>query len=114
MPDYNWPPMEKRRVLGKATKRLDGAMKSTGRAKYASDFTQKDLLFGALVTSPHAHARVTSVDTSDAEKVPGVTAVRVIASPGTELMWAGQEVASVAANTRSEERRVGKECRYRW
>jgi xanthine dehydrogenase YagR molybdenum-binding subunit len=91
--------MEKRRVLGKATKRLDGAMKSTGHAKYASDFTQKDLLFGALVTSPHAHARVTSVDTSDAEKVPGVTAVRVIASPGTELMWAGQEVASVAANT---------------
>ena len=50
MPDYNWPPMEKRRVLGKATKRLDGAMKSTGRAKYASDFAQKDLLFGALVT----------------------------------------------------------------
>ena len=99
MPDYNWPPMEKRRVLGKATKRLDGAMKSTGRAKYASDFAQKDLLFGALVTSPHAHARVTSVDTSEAEKVPGVTAVRVIASPGTELMWAGQEVASVAANT---------------
>jgi hypothetical protein len=91
--------MEKRRVLGKATKRLDGAMKSTGRAKYASDFTQKDLLFGALVTSPHAHARVTSVDTSEAEKVPGVTAVRVIASAGTELMWAGQEVASVAANT---------------
>ncbi len=99
MPDYSWPPMEKRRVLGKPTKRLDGAMKSTGRAKYASDFTQKDLLFGALVTCPHAHARVTSVDTSEAEKIAGVTAVRVIASPGTELMWAGQEVASVAANT---------------
>ena len=99
MPDYSWPPMEKRRVLGKSTKRLDGAMKSTGRAKYASDFTQKDLLFGALVTCPHAHARVTTIDTSEAEKSPGVTAVRVIASPGTELMWAGQEVASVAANT---------------
>ena len=52
MPDYSWPPMEKRRVLGKPTKRLDGAMKSTGRAKYASDFTQKDLLFGALVIPP--------------------------------------------------------------
>ena len=99
MPDYSWPPMEKRRVLGKSTKRLDGAMKSTGRAKYASDFTQKDLLFGALVTCPHAHARVTTIDTSEAEKSPGVTAVRVIASPGTELMGAGQEVASVAANT---------------
>jgi len=91
--------MEKRRVIGKATKRLDGPMKSTGRAKYASDFTQKDLLQGALLTSPHAHARVTSIDTSEAEKLPGVTAVRVIASPGTELMWAGQEVASVAAET---------------
>jgi xanthine dehydrogenase YagR molybdenum-binding subunit len=91
--------MEKRRVIGKATKRLDGPMKSTGRAKYASDFTQKDLLQGALLTSPHAHARVTSIDTSEAEKLPGVTAVRVIASAGTELMWAGQEVASVAAET---------------
>ena len=37
MPDYNWPPMEKRKVIGKATTRLDGPMKSTGRAKYASD-----------------------------------------------------------------------------
>jgi xanthine dehydrogenase YagR molybdenum-binding subunit len=91
--------MEKRRVLGKATKRLDGPMKSTGRAKYSSDFTQKDLLYGALLTSPHAHAKVTSIDTSEAEKLPGVTAVRVIASPGAELMWAGQEVASVAAET---------------
>ncbi len=97
--NYSWPPMEKRRVLGKATKRVDGAMKSTGRAKYASDFTQKDLLHGALLTSPHAHAKVTSIDTSGAEKLPGVTAVRVIASAGTELMWAGQEVASVAAET---------------
>src|SRR5579864_2017335 len=98
-PNYSWPPMEKRRVLGKATKRLDGPMKSTGRAKYSSDFTQKDLLYGALLTSPHAHARVTSIDTSDAEKLAGVKAVRVIASPGTELMWQGQEVASVAAET---------------
>ena len=98
-PNYTWPPMEKRRVIGKATKRLDGPMKSTGRAKYASDFAQKDLLQGALLTSPHAHARVTSIDTSEAEKLPGVTAVRVIASPGTELMWAGQEVASVGAET---------------
>src|SRR5713101_3743354 len=99
MPDYSWPPEEKRKVIGKPTKRLDGGLKSSGRAKYSSDFNPKDLLFGALVTSPHAHARVTGIDTSEAEKLPGVTAVRVIASAGTELMWAGQEVASVAANT---------------
>jgi xanthine dehydrogenase YagR molybdenum-binding subunit len=99
MPDYSWPPEEKRKVIGKATKRLDGGLKSSGRAKYSSDFNQKDLLFGALLTSPHAHARVTSIDTGEAEKVQGVTAVRIIATPGTELMWTGQEVASVAATT---------------
>ncbi len=98
-PSYSWPPMDSRRVMGKPTKRLDGPMKSTGRAKYASDFTQKGMLFGALLTSPHAHARVTSIDTSEAEKVPGVTAVRTIASAGSELQWVGQEVASVAAET---------------
>jgi xanthine dehydrogenase YagR molybdenum-binding subunit len=97
--NYSWPPMEKRRVMGKPTKRLDGPMKSSGRAKYASDFNQKDLLFGALLTSPHAHARVTSIDTSEAEKMPGVTAVRAIAAAGAELQWVGQEVASVAAET---------------
>ncbi len=98
-PSYTWPPMDKRRVMGKATKRLDGPMKSSGRAKYASDYKQDGLLYGALLTSPHAHARVTSIDTSEAEKLQGVTAVRTIASAGTELMWQGQEVASVAAET---------------
>lgn len=99
MPDYNWPPMEKRKMIGKATKRLDGPMKSTGRAKYATDLNQKDLLHAALLTSPHAHARVVSVDTSAAEKIPGVTAVRVLSGPGTEIQWQGTEIAAVAATT---------------
>ena len=40
-PNYSWPPMDKRRVMGKPTKRLDGPMKSSGRAKYASDYKQE-------------------------------------------------------------------------
>lgn len=99
MPNYSWPPMERRRVIGKSTKRIDGHLKSSGRAKYASDFNRKDLLYGALVTSPHAHARVTSVDTSEAEKLKGVTAVRVISGPGTEVQWEGTEIAAVAASS---------------
>jgi xanthine dehydrogenase YagR molybdenum-binding subunit len=91
--------MEKRKMIGKATKRLDGPMKSTGRAKYATDLNQKDLLHAALLTSPHAHARVVSVDTSAAEKIPGVTAVRVLSGPGTEIQWQGTEIAAVAATT---------------
>ena len=68
-PDYSWPPMESRKVMGKPIKRLDGPAKSSGRAKYSSDINPKGLLFGAYITCPHAHARVTNVDTSAAEKI---------------------------------------------
>src|SRR6266436_548168 len=99
MPDYHWPPMDKRRVMGKPLSRLDGIAKSTGSAKYSTDLRPNGMLFGALLTSPHAHAKVTSIDTSAAEKFPGVTAVRVVAPAGTELQWAGAEIAFVAART---------------
>ena len=99
MPNYSWPPMDKRRVIGKRTSRLDGPAKSSGRAKYSSDQNLPQMLHGVLLTSPHAHAKVTNIDVSAAEKLPGVTAVRVIAKPGTEIQWAGTEVASLAATS---------------
>jgi xanthine dehydrogenase YagR molybdenum-binding subunit len=99
MPDYNWPPIEKRRVMGKRISRADGLAKSTGKAKYNSDINPKDLLFGVLLTCPHAHARVRNIDTSEAEKMPGVTAVRVINGAGKEIQWEGQEIAAVAATS---------------
>jgi xanthine dehydrogenase YagR molybdenum-binding subunit len=79
--------------------RLDGPEKSSGRAKYPSDLNPQGLLFGILLTSPHAHARIRSIDTSAAEKMKGVTAVRVISRAGTEIQWAGTEVAAVAATS---------------
>lgn len=99
MPDYNWPPMDKRRVMGQRISRLDGLAKSTGKAKYNSDINPPGLLFGVLLTSPYGHARITSIDTSEAEKLPGVTAVRVINGAGKELQWEGQEIAAVAATS---------------
>jgi xanthine dehydrogenase YagR molybdenum-binding subunit len=99
MPDYSWPPQEKRRLMGKRISRIDGAEKSSGRAKYASDTNKPGLLFGALVTSPHAHAKVVSVDVDEAKKLDGVTAIRVMAQPGTEIQWAGAEIAAVAATS---------------
>lgn len=101
MPNYSWPPMDKRRVIGKRTSRLDGPVKASGRAKYASDQNPQGLLHGLLLISPYAHAKVRSIDISAAEKLEGVTAVRVIAKPGTEIQWAGTEVASVAATSES-------------
>ncbi len=99
MPDYSWPPQDKRRLMGKDISRIDGGEKSSGRAKYTSDTNKDGLLFAALLTSPHAHAKVVSIDTSDAKSLPGVTAVRVMAQPGTEVQWAGAEIAAVAATS---------------
>src|SRR5438552_18398623 len=98
-PDYSWPPMETRKVIGKPFKRLDGQQKASGRAKYSSDLRMKDMLYAAYVLSPHAHAKVTSIDTSAAEKMKGVQAVHVIATAGTEVQWHGKEIAAVAATT---------------
>src|SRR5215472_11280615 len=98
-PDYSWPPMESRKIMGKPIKRLDGPQKASGRAKYGSDYNIKGMLFAAYLTCPHAHARVTSVDTSAAEKVPGVKAVHVWSGAGKEIQWQGTEVAAVAATT---------------
>ena len=99
MPDYNWPPMDQRRVIGKPTKRRDGLEKSTGKAKYSSDLKPPGMLFGALLTSPWAHARITSIDASAAEHMPGVTAVRVLTAAGKEVQWEGAEIAAVAAES---------------
>jgi xanthine dehydrogenase YagR molybdenum-binding subunit len=98
-PDYSWPSMDARKIIGKPYKRLDGPQKAAGRAKYTSDLKLKDMLYAAYLTCPHGHARVTSIDTSAAGKTTGVKAVLVIAEAGKELQWHGQEVAAVAATT---------------
>ncbi|GIV85297.1 MAG: hypothetical protein KatS3mg052_2304 [Candidatus Roseilinea sp.] len=49
--------------------------KVTGRAQYGADVILPGLLYGKVLRSPHAHARILSIDTSAAEKLPGVKAV---------------------------------------
>lgn len=98
-PDYSWPPKEKRRVIGKPTARIDGYAKSTGRAKYAYDIQRPGLLQGVVLTCPHAHARLTSIDTSAAEKSKGVLAVELMVKPGDEIQYAGFEIGGVAATS---------------
>ena len=99
MPEYSWPPMEKRKVIGTRVDRVDASVKLTGKAKYPFDVKFPGLLHAAMLTCPHAHARVKALDTRDAAISAGVTAVEVISKPGTEIQWAGCEVAAVAAET---------------
>lgn len=99
MPNYAWPEFEKRKLIGKRITRADGPAKSSGRAKYPSDLNPEGMLFATMIVCPHAHARVKSIDTSAAEKMKGFAAVRVISKPGTEIQWAGTEVALIAATS---------------
>jgi xanthine dehydrogenase molybdenum-binding subunit len=62
-------------VVGTRPIRHDGWDKVTGRAKYAADANFAGMLYGKFLRSPHAHARIKSIDYSKALAVPGVRAV---------------------------------------
>ncbi|HET9627944.1 MAG TPA: xanthine dehydrogenase family protein molybdopterin-binding subunit [Novosphingobium sp.] len=63
------------RVVGTRPVRPDGVDKVTGKAIYGPDFVAPGMLHGAILRSPHAHARIRSIDTSAAAALPGVKAV---------------------------------------
>jgi xanthine dehydrogenase YagR molybdenum-binding subunit len=97
MPDYKWPEVDQRTLIGKRITRVDSPFKVSGRAKYTYDTKRPDMLFGKMVRSPYAHCKVVSIDTSAAEKMPGVKAVHIVQGAGSEIFWAGDEIVAVAA-----------------
>lgn len=112
------------KVVGTRPDRPDGLEKVTGRARYGADMTMPGMLWGLVLRSPHAHARIRSIDTSKALALPGVksvvtgddfddrdddlrdTLVNVMAR-GTAL-YDGHAVAAVAATSRSVARQALK------
>jgi len=99
MPEYGWPDKSKRKLIGTRQSRVDGPVKVSGRAKYTFDLNRPGMLFAELVRSPYPHCRIKDIDTSAAEKMPGVRAVHIIQKPGTEIQWAGDEIVAIAADT---------------
>jgi len=106
------------KVIGTRPIRHDGTDKVTGRAKYGADFSASDLLHGKVLRSPHAHAKIKSIDVSKALAYPGVKAVITgqdmpiskMESPGRtarfasdnvmareKVLYKGHPVAAVAA-----------------
>ena len=79
MPDYT-PNMvltsdKQYKVVGTRPVRHDGADKVTGLARYSADLNLPGMLYGKVLRSPHAHARIIAIDTSKAEAMPGVRAI---------------------------------------
>lgn len=113
------------KVIGTRPIRHDGVDKVTGRALYGADIQLAGLLHGRILRSPHAHARIRSIDTSKARALKGVAAVITSAdlpNPGNKIaelgegainlrdlssnclardkvLYKGQAVAAVAAET---------------
>jgi CO/xanthine dehydrogenase Mo-binding subunit len=98
-------------VVGVAVPRLGLAAKVRGEARYTADLKRPAMLFGRVLRSPHAHARISHLDTSAAERVPGVHAVLTYRDvPQVHLdadllplepmlRFVGDEVALVAADS---------------
>ncbi|MBI3463062.1 MAG: xanthine dehydrogenase family protein molybdopterin-binding subunit, partial [Planctomycetes bacterium] len=98
---FSWPAPEKRQLIGQRISRIDGPDKTTGRAKYSYDINLPGLLHAKVLTSPHAHARVTKFNVEPARKLKGVQAVYLFpeGKVGAEVQWDGQPIAAVAADT---------------
>ena len=98
--------MPQGRTIGRAERRRDGAKLATGRATFTDDISLPGLLHAHVLTSPHAHARVTQLSAETARGLPGVVAVltpddlpALSGEPLLEkhLRFAGDRVAVVAA-----------------
>lgn len=102
------------RVVGHENRKVDGLAKATGEAVYTDDIQLPGMLHAKTLRSPHAHARIVSIDTSKAEALPGVLGVLVGSEmpikygviPWTpdenalatdKVRFIGDEVAAVAA-----------------
>ncbi len=87
-PAANIPPLT---TIGRETRRVDAVERVTGRATYSADIKLPGMLYGRVLRSPHAHARVRGVDISKAEALPGVKAV--ITHQTTNVIWGAGSVA---------------------
>src|SRR5262245_23848839 len=83
----------KYQVIGTRPVRHDGVDKVTGRAKYGADIHLTGLLSGVVLRSPHAHAKIKSIDVSKALALPGVRAVvthKDLREPGSRIVDLGE------------------------
>jgi xanthine dehydrogenase YagR molybdenum-binding subunit len=76
--------------------RVEATEKVTGRAKYTVDIALEGQLEGAVLRSPHAHARVVALDLVAVRKLPGVAAAISLLGPDRTVRFVGQEIAAVA------------------
>ncbi|MEV5404472.1 xanthine dehydrogenase subunit D [Streptomyces albidoflavus] len=94
--------------IGESTLRPDGTLKVTGEFAYASDMWHEDMLWGHTLRSPHAHARIVSVDTGEALAQAGVYAVLTHDDLPAEVKNYGLEIQDTPALAHGRVRHHGE------
>lgn len=117
--------------LGRSLLKVDGLPKVMGTAQFADDLKRPGMLYGAMLTSPHAHAKILSIDTGPALAIEGVVAVltaKDVPGPnsygvirkdqpflaGDKVRYAGDPMAVVIAQDKTVARRAAKEIRVNY
>lgn len=80
--------MSDSRYIGKSPVRKDAIEKVTGAAKFSGDFYADGMVYGKVIGSPYAHARILSIDASEAEKLPGFVGI-VTGADAPETRYGG-------------------------
>lgn len=105
-------PVSEARYIGTPMKRVEDPLLLTGRAMMIDDVELPGMIHCAILRSPHAHARIKSIDVSEAQKVPGVIAIvtgedgarwcapGMSPLPTDKVRFVGEPVAAVAATSR--------------
>ena len=78
-------------TVGHVMPRVDAVARVTGQAKYTNDLKLPGMLYARVLRSPHPHARIRRIDTSEASRLPGVRAV--ITHENAQVVWGAGAVA---------------------
>jgi xanthine dehydrogenase YagR molybdenum-binding subunit len=102
-----WPINDELKHIGKRVKRLDARAKVTGEAEFTSDVRLPRMLYAKFLRSSVPHAKIKSIDISEARNLIGVRAINIIKNESDEsggnkypeVKYVGQPIAAVAAET---------------
>ena len=78
-------------TIGHITPRVDAIERVTGQAKYTNDLKLPGMLYARVLRSPHPHAHIRRIDTSEASRLPGVQAV--MTHENAQVVWGAGAVA---------------------
>jgi xanthine dehydrogenase YagR molybdenum-binding subunit len=87
------------KIVGTDVQRIDGVLKVSGQAKYTYDQHPAGMLWGKILHSPWGAATIKSLDVRVAKSIPGVRAIHIIKDKGRPLLYHGDEILAVAADS---------------